>query len=248
MNNAPDPAQVRHGVGSAELASAFWRRCRPTLLALASALGTVLLTALKVLLALLIVFEEWGWRPLAELLGRLARWRPWAAAEALVASLPPYAALIVFALPTLLLLPLKFVALLLIAAHHLAAAGLLFIAAKVLATALIARLFLLTQPALMRIGWFASAHDRLMPWKHALVAHVHASWPWRMGRRCKRVALYYLAAQWQRWRPAALALRGMLANAARRGRARWAAARRWLRSTPAERAWRSTGRTRGQIR
>jgi hypothetical protein len=74
----------------------------------------VLRTALEILLALVIVFEEWGWRPLADLLGRLARWRPWAAVEALIIRLPPYAALVVFALPTLLLLPLKLVALLLI--------------------------------------------------------------------------------------------------------------------------------------
>src|SRR5204863_7362458 len=56
----------------------------------------VLRTALEVLLALVIVFEEWGWRPLADLLGRLARWRPWAAVEALIIRLPHYAALGLF--------------------------------------------------------------------------------------------------------------------------------------------------------
>ena len=115
----------------------------------------VLRTALEILLALIIVFEEWGWRPLADLLGRLARWRPWAAVESLIIRLPPYAALVVFALPTLLLLPLKLLALLLIAKGQVILAGLLFVAAKVVATALIARLFMLTQPALMQIGWFA---------------------------------------------------------------------------------------------
>ena len=39
-------------------------------------------------LALVIVFEEWGWRPLADL-RRLARGRPWAAVEALIIRLPP---------------------------------------------------------------------------------------------------------------------------------------------------------------
>ena len=62
-----------------------------------------------------------------------------------------------FALPTLLLLPLKLLALLLIAKGQVILAGLLFVAAKVVATALIARLFMLTQPALMQIGWFAWA-------------------------------------------------------------------------------------------
>ena len=84
-------------------------RLMPMLRAGWSVVRPVLRTALEILLALVIVFEEWGWRPLADLLGRLARWRPWAAVEALIIRLPPYAALVVFTLPTLLLLPLKLV-------------------------------------------------------------------------------------------------------------------------------------------
>ena len=232
MKDAPASPEPRRMPRHAQLASRAWRRCRPVLRASAAALWRVVLAPLQVLLALLIVFEEWGWRPLADLLGRLAGWRPWAALEAFIAQLPPYAALVVFALPTLLLLPLKFLALLLIAANHLAAAGLLFITAKVLATALIARLFLLTQPALMQIGWFAFAHDRLMPWKEALLARVHASWPWRLARGCKLVALRHCAAQWRRWRPAVLALLGragrILTHLSQNGRGGFGAARRWL--------------------
>jgi hypothetical protein len=167
-----------------------WRLARP-------ALGW----ALQVVLALLILLEEWGWQPLAALLGRLARWRPWARMEAAISGLPPYAALVVFALPSLLLLPLKFLALFLIANGRLVLAGLLFAAAKVGATALVARLFMLTRPALMQIGWFARAYSRFMPWKEAMEAYVRASTVWRVGRiwkvRAKRVA----AVQWQRLRP-----------------------------------------------
>src|SRR5882724_10544240 len=118
-------------------------RLGPMLRAGWSVARPVLRTALEILLALIIVFEEWGWRPLADLLGRLARWRPWAAVEAAIIRLPPYAALVVFALPTTLLLPLKFLALVLIAKGQVILAGLLFLAAKVVATALIARLFVL---------------------------------------------------------------------------------------------------------
>jgi membrane-bound ClpP family serine protease len=179
----------------------------------------VLRTALEILLALVIVFEEWGWRPLADLLGRLARWRPWAALEAAVIRLPPYAALVVFALPTLLLLPLKFLALILIAKGQVLLAGLLFVAAKVVATALIARLFMLTQPALMQIGWFASAHDTVMPWKEALTAQVRASWAWRVGRVWKERVKRVVGAAAQRWRPTIEALRPVLAAAAEKVRA-----------------------------
>jgi hypothetical protein len=167
----------------------------------------VLRTGLQVLLALLILLEEWGWQPLAELLGRLARWRPWAQMETAIARLPPYAALAVFVLPSTLLLPLKFLALFLIAKGQLVLAGLLFAAAKVGATALVARLFVLTQPALMQIGWFAWAYDRFIPWKNALEAYVRSSYVWRVGRVWKAQAKRAVAAQWQRLRPAILQLR-----------------------------------------
>ena len=173
------------------LARLLWRLLRPLLA------GT-----LQVLLALIIVFEEWGWRPLADWLGGLARWRPWARIEYAIARLPPYAALLAFAVPTLLLLPLKFVALFLIARGQLMLATGLFIAAKVVATALIARLFELTQPALMQIGWFAWAHDTVMPWKEALTERVRTSWPWRVGRLCKEAPASALGLQWPAGVPA----------------------------------------------
>src|SRR5262245_49028293 len=144
--------------------SAFWRVARP-----------VLRSGLQVLLALLILLEEWGWRPLSELLGRLARWRPWAQLEYGIARLPPYAALLVFALPSALLLPLKFLAVFLVARGQLVLAALLFAGAKVGATALVARLFMLTQPALMQIGWFACAYDRFMTWQAGVVWYVLVS-------------------------------------------------------------------------
>jgi hypothetical protein len=190
--------------------------------------------ALQVVLALLILLEEWGWQPLAELIGRLARWRPWARAEMAIAGLPPYAALVVFALPSLLLLPLKFLALFLIAKGQLVLAGLLFAAAKVAATALVARLFLLTRPALMRIGWFAWGYERFVPWKNALEAYVRSSYVWRVGRVWKARAKRVLAVQLQRMRPvlvrwreagrAALARVIVQARRVRRRiKARWAA-------------------------
>jgi hypothetical protein len=187
---------------AAGFVGATWRTLAPLLAAGWRAVRPVLRTALQILLALVIVFEEWGWRPLADLLGRLARWRPWAAVEALIIRLPPYLALVVFVLPTALLLPLKLLALLLIGKGQVLLAGLLFIVAKVVATALVARLFMLTQPALMQIGWFAYGYDTVMPWKEALTARVRASWAWRTGRVWKERAKRMLAAEARRWRPA----------------------------------------------
>jgi hypothetical protein len=150
-----------------------------------AALRVALRHALALLLALVVLFEEWGWRPLAALAARLARFRVVARLEAAIAALPPYAALAVFATPTLLLFPLKLVAMWLLAKGQVVAASGLFVAAKVASTALVARLFMLTRASLMRIGWFARAYNWFVPWKEALFAEIRASWPWRYGRMVK---------------------------------------------------------------
>jgi hypothetical protein len=216
---------------------ATMRHLAPVLRSIWQVARPVLRTALQIVLALLILLEEWGWRPLAELLGRLARWRPWARLETAIARLPPYAALLVFVVPSALLLPLKFLALFLVAQGQLVLAALLFAGAKVVATALVARLFMLTQPALMQIGWFAWGYDTIMPWKEALVERVRASWVWRVSRLWKERAKRAAVAQGRAWRPAWLQLKVMVIAASRRLsaqlrrlgqeiRARWAASQR----------------------
>jgi hypothetical protein len=210
MDDGPRPSPTTHqlprtlrraGIGWLRLMREAMRHLGPALAAFWSVAKPILRSILQMLLALIIVFEEWGWQPLANLLGRLARWQPWAAVETAIARLPPYAALIVFALPTALLLPLKFLAIFLIARGQIVLATLLFLAAKVVATALIARLFLLTQPALMQIGWFASGYDTVMPWKDALVESVHNSFVWRVGRIWKERARRLIMRQWWQMRP-----------------------------------------------
>ncbi|HET6390973.1 hypothetical protein [Hyphomicrobium sp.] len=160
-----------------------------------------LIAALQVVTALIILFEEWGWRPLSDLIARLAKFAPIAAAERLIARLPPYAALAALALPTTLLVPLKFVAVWLLANGHFLSATLLFIGAKIASTAVIARLFILTKPSLMQIGWFASAYNWLMPWKDALFAQIRASWVWRYGRVVKARTKQAVAKLWAQTRP-----------------------------------------------
>ena len=148
------------------------------------------------LLALLILFEEWGWEPLQRALARLGRLPLLRQTEAAVARLPPYAALLVFALPALLLLPVKLAALALIANGQRLLGLVVIVLAKLVGTAVVARLFTLTRPALMRLPWFARLHARWTTWKDTVLARVRASWAWRWGRVVKRQA----ARQWARWR------------------------------------------------
>lgn len=160
-----------------------------------------LVFVLQIVAALIILFEEWGWQPLVDALSGMSRFSLWARLELWIAGLPPYGALCVFAVPVLLLLPLKFVALYLLADGRAFAAGLLFIGAKLASTAFIARIFMLTKPALMRIGWFARAYDWFTPWKDAFFAMIRASWPWRYGRMVKTRVKLEAKQAWVRWRP-----------------------------------------------
>jgi hypothetical protein len=193
--------------------TALWRELRPVLircwlklLTLARAAWAVvrplLLSFLQVIVALIILFEEWGYKPLVELLGKLARFRPWARLELWIAGLPPYGALTVFGLPTTILLPLKFVAVYLLANGFVMSAGALFVGAKIASTALVARIFMLTKPALMQIGWFAKAYNWFVPWKEAIFAEIRASWVWRYGRMVKNRIRLEAKQAWQRWKPA----------------------------------------------
>jgi hypothetical protein len=161
----------------------------------------IVVVALNIIAALILLFEEWGWRPLSALVARLARFPLWAMAERGIASLPPYGALLALAVPSVILIPAKLLGVYLLATGQFVTAGLMIIAAKFASTALIARIFLLTKPALMQIPWFAYAYDAFVPWQEALFARVRASWPWRYGRVLKYRAEQTVRALWRDVRP-----------------------------------------------
>jgi hypothetical protein len=180
-----------------------------------AALKPPLMAALQILAALIVLFEEWGWKPLSEALAWLARFRIVARLESFISRLPPHAALFVFALPTAILFPLKLLALWLLANEQFAAATGLFIGAKIASTALVARLFMLTRPALMQIAWFARAYNWFMPWKERLFAEIRASWVWRYGRMVKTRVRLELKQAWAKVKPRAQALTARALAAAR---------------------------------
>jgi hypothetical protein len=157
--------------------------------------------ALNVLVALLLLFEEWGWRPLSNLVAQLARFRIWALTELWIAGLPPYGALVALGIPSAILIPAKLFGVYLLALGHVVTAAVVLIAAKLASTALIARIFLLTKPALMQIGWFQRAYDLFVPWQEALFAWIRASWVWRYGRVVKWRVGGTLRRTWKRLRP-----------------------------------------------
>lgn len=145
-------------------------------------------------LALLILFEEWGWEPLQRALAWVGRLPGMRWLENQIRVLPPYGALALFLLPTSMLLPVKLLALWLIGQGQVISGTLIILGAKVMGTAAVARLFTLTRPALMQLAWFARLYARWATWKKALLAQVRASWPWRLGRVMK----HRLRRRWRR--------------------------------------------------
>jgi hypothetical protein len=158
----------------------------------------VLKRAFGALVALVVLFEEWGWEPLQRLMARITRLPGLRQLEAMIVRAPPWAALIVLLLPSLLLVPVKLGALWLIGAGKGGLGLTMIVAAKVIGTAVVARVFTLTRPALLRLSWFEAVYAWWVAWKESVLVRVRASWAWRAGRAFKRAALR----QWTRWRAA----------------------------------------------
>lgn len=138
------------------------------------------------LVALVVLFEEWGWEPLSRLMAQLAQLPVIGWLERRIARLAPVPALLVFLVPALLLLPVKLAALALISHGHVAVGVSVILMAKLVGTAIVARLFQLTRPALMQLEWFAHWYGRWTVWKEALLVRVRASRAWRVGRVLRR--------------------------------------------------------------
>jgi hypothetical protein len=131
------------------------------------------------LLAAILIFEEWGWEHLAALMAWAGRWPGIRQIERMIRRLPPYGALALFVLPALALLPFKLLALYWLSQGKAALGIGVILAAKLTGTAILARLFSLTQPTLMRLAWFARLFAKWMELKTRVLDHVHRSVAWR---------------------------------------------------------------------
>lgn len=138
-------------------------------------LKKLLATPFIILAAIVILFEDWLWDDLLRLMAALGRLPVLRQVERLVAALPPYGALATFAAPSLLLVPVKLAALWFIAHKHALLGLLIIIVAKIVGTALVARIYVLTQAQLLRINWFAALHARFVNFKEKVYAIIKAS-------------------------------------------------------------------------
>jgi hypothetical protein len=162
-------------------------------------LARALLAIPVVLYFLLADLIVWAIAPALDLLAKLAFWRRM---EALIAALPAYGALIVLAVPVVLLEPPKALALWWMATGSFWAGLALLLAAKIFEFVVIVRLHAIATPKLLSIAWYAWLHHAVL----ALRAHLYAALatlPYaldalRLARELTRRARTWLAFVWRR--------------------------------------------------
>jgi len=137
---------------------------------------------LLILAAAILFIEEWGWRPLTACMAWLAKWPPLARLEAAIRGVSPRWALVLFIVPATLLFPIKLVALWLIHEGHAALGLAVIVAAKLLGTALVGRLFVLTERQLMQFAWFVRALNWWRATKERVKAAVKRTASWRAAQ------------------------------------------------------------------
>jgi hypothetical protein len=157
---------------------------------MASRVGRRLSKLLWVLLALAFLFEAWLWDHLRPVVAAIVNIIPWGRLKAQLARwvdrLPAWASVIVFVIPLIVLLPLKFIEVWFFVHKNWVGVVVTLILAKLLGLGVTAFVFDATRAKLLQIGWFRALYERVMVWRvwaHELVDPI---------RQRARVYLRYL--------------------------------------------------------
>jgi hypothetical protein len=135
-----------------------------------------LLRPLLILLALIFLLEAWLWERLAPIVAWAVACIPLNRLKALIATwierLPPAATLIVFIVPFVALLPLKFLEVWFLAHRNWLGAISTLVFAKLIGLGVTAFIFDVTRTKLLQMPWFRHLYERVLvwiDWAHALV-------------------------------------------------------------------------------
>jgi hypothetical protein len=132
--------------------------------------------------AAVVFFEQVLIRVLNTITAALARWAPIAAIEAWLRRQPAWVAVIAFVMPSILILPIKFSAIYFAAHHKFGLAIAAIVIGKMLATAIVARLYVVLRPTLMTLGWFARLDTWFFYWRDRAYAFVRSLPAWQKAK------------------------------------------------------------------
>lgn len=150
---------------------------------------------LLILAGAALVVEEALWRlsGLIALLGKLPVLR---SVETWLRGVPPMGALALFGAPAIALAPVKLLALYWLAGGHPVWGIGVILTAKIAGTAIVARLFQLTQPQLLTIGWFRWLYEHVMRLRAAAYGLWAASVVGRWWRRVRTKHKGWVQRRW----------------------------------------------------
>ncbi len=157
-------------------------RRAPGALASSPARSHGLTTVLLWIAAAVLLFEEWFWARSTRAMTRLAVITHLTAVGDWIRRRPPTQALALFVVPVLVIYPFKLLALVALARGDFALGGAAFVGAKLAATAVLARLYQLTEPAIVRFAWIRIARDGFLRARASLHAWLDAQAPYRRAR------------------------------------------------------------------
>ena len=113
--------------------------------------------------------------------------------EAWLVTLPPYGALVCFVLPSILILPIKVIAVAFAAYGKYGLAAVTVIVGKLVGTAVLARLYRILRPKLMSIAWFAWGDTHFFRWRDRAYAFVQSLPGWLAAKALVERARAWLA-------------------------------------------------------
>jgi hypothetical protein len=132
-----------------------------------------------VILALLFLLEAWLWDHLEPIVARVVNLIPWGKFKEklarLIAGLPPSATLLVFVIPFIVMLPVKFLEVYLLAKRQWLIAIVVLVAAKLLGLGVAAFIFDVTRDKLLQMAWFRRLYEWVLwlrDWAHEITEPV----------------------------------------------------------------------------
>ena len=151
---------------------------------------------LVMLAVAVVLLEEYLWEGLVQLGAWAGRAAPVRALERRIAALPPAGAVPALLAPAVLAVPAKLAAVWLIAGGHAVLGIAMLLAVKLVATAIVARIYTLCEPALSTVGWFVRLRGRILAIKGWAHRKLEATLAWRIARRTID-GIRALAARWR---------------------------------------------------
>jgi len=146
----------------------------------------ILLFPFTLIAAIILVLEDWLWDDLQRLAAWVGSWPIFRQIETFIVALPPWGALAIFLVPSVILVPIKILALWFISRGHAALGIVTIIGAKIAGTALVARLFTLTKPKLMQFAWFSAGYEKVSSFKLRIYTYLKSTQIYTLMQEAKR--------------------------------------------------------------